>query len=206
MIKTIVYAGFVAGAAALAGCSGGSGARSVVPPPNVAPAPNVAPPPITPSTQQVVSVAIPTSAIGRENDPVFGLVGGFTQTTFSQVLGFAPGMQIMIRNAESSRPHTLGDLGAASFPATGAALSLSPTNSATFASGWQSGTLNPGQIVGPITLSTGTYYIGCAYHYLSDTMRDVLVVASGAVPGPQATQQPGGATPTPTNAPGGNGY
>ncbi len=48
------------------------------------------------SNQQVIKLAIPASAIGMENDPTFGSVAGFTQTTFSQVLGFAPGTQVMI--------------------------------------------------------------------------------------------------------------
>lgn len=113
-------------------------------------------------------------------------------------------MQVMIRNADSSRPHTLGDTGASSFPAQQpATLSTTATGSSTFGPGWQSGTLNPGQMVGPITLQSGRYYIGCAFHYGSDGMRDVLVVAAGAAPGPQATPPPDAATPPPT---GGGGY
>lgn len=190
---------------ALAACSGGGssgGNRIPVTPASATPS-ATAPPP---STQQVISVALPTTSIGRETDPIFGAIGGYTQAIYSQVLGFVPGARVMIRNGDSLRPHTLGDTGASAFPATQPA-TLSPigTGTTTFASGWQSGNLNSNQLIGPITLQSGTYYIGCAYHYASDGMRDVLVVAADATPGPQATQEPGVPTPTPTNG-GGAGY
>ena len=205
MTKHVTFAGILASISTFAACSGGSGSGNV-PRYTVPPAPSVSSPAaIPPSTQQVISVAFPTTAIGRETDPTFGAVAGYTQSTFSQVLGFAPGTQIMIRNADATRPHTLGDLGTVGFPASGSALSTTRTNSATFGPNWQSGNLNAGQIVGPITLTAGTYYIGCAYHYASDGMRDVLVVAAGATPGPQATQQPGTSTPAPSPG-GGFGY
>src|SRR4029077_13612486 len=111
------------------------------------------------STQQVVRLALPTSAIGMENDPTFGMVGGFTQTIYSQVLGFAPGAQIMIENDQTATPHTFGDTGGhGSFPASGAALSTTAAGGSTISSGFQSGTINPGQRIGPFTLVAGTYY------------------------------------------------
>ena len=149
--------------------------------------------------------ALPTTSIGTIVDPTFGLVGGYTQSTFSQILGFVPGAKVMIRNGQAnSIPHTLGDTGAAAFPSgQPASLSLTGTGTTTFSKGWQSGTLNPGQAIGPITLTAGTYFIGCAFHYAADTMRDVLVVAASAKPGPQATQAPGAPTPQPTSTAGG---
>ncbi len=198
MIKNLAAAGALLGLVTLAACGGGNGASA----PRITQPPPVQPPPVqTPplSTRQVVSLALPTTAIGRETDPTFGLVGGYTQTTYSQVLGFPPGMQIMLFNGDSARPHTLGDLGTQNFPSTQpSTLSATPTTSTTFAAGFQSGNLNPGQLVGPFTLSAGTYYVGCLYHYQSDTMRDVLVVAANAVPGPQATTPPGAPAPQPT--------
>jgi len=198
--------GLVLACGTLAACSGGGsslgagGGGGVNPPPTAAPTQG-------PSTQQIISLALPSTSIGQVVDPTFGLVGGYTQSTYSQVLAFVPGAQIMIRNAQlSSAPHTLGDTGGSSFP-IGQPATLSPTASAsgTFSSGWQSGNLNPGQLIGPITLTAGTYFIGCAYHYASNTMRDVLVVAAAATPGPQATQAPGAPTPAPTNPGGGGG-
>jgi hypothetical protein len=187
-----------------AACSGGGGGGTPMPTTTTTPSPT---PTSSTSSQQVVRLALPTTAMGVENDPTFGLVGGFTQTGFSQVLGFAPGAQIMIQNAQSAGSavqHTLGDTGGTSgFPAS-PPLSTTASGGSTFSSGFQTGTLNPGQIVGPITLTSGTYYIGCAFHYASNQMRDVLVVAAGAQPGPQATQPPGAATPPPIG--GGGGY
>ncbi len=179
------------------------------------PATNPPPPVATASmpavaTPQVVSVELPQNGIGQENDPTFGLVGGYSQTQKSQVLGFVPGAQIMIKNIDPALPHTLGDTGASSFPAgQPAALSPVPSGGTTFSHGFQSGNLNAGQMIGPITLSAGTYFIGCAYHYASNAMRDVLVVAANAKPGPQAgsttpaTAPATGAPPTqaPTQAP-----
>jgi len=187
--------------AGLAAACGGGGGGGYSAPTTTTPTPA---PTNSASSQQVVRLALPTTAIGTENDPTYGLVGGFTQTVFSQVLGFAPGSQIMIQNDQSSTPHTLGDTGGhGSFPAS-ASLSTTASGGSTFSSGFQTGSINPGQSVGPFTLSTGVYYIGCAYHYASNQMRDVLVVAANAAPGPQATQPPGTSTPPPGG--GGGGY
>lgn len=204
-MKTPIHLGLGLAVAALTACSGGGsggGNRIPVPAPTATPV-ATAPPP---SSQQVISLALPTTSIGRETDPIFGAVAGYTQAIYSQVLGFVPGARVMIRNGDALRPHTLGDTGAASFPA-GQPATLSPTGTGTttFAAGWQSGNLNSNAMIGPITLQTGTYFIGCAYHYASDGMRDVLVVAANATPGPQATQAPGAPTPTPTGG-GGSGY
>jgi len=185
--------------ALVAACSGGGSGGP--PPPFTPPTPT---PTNSNSSQQVVRLALPTTAIGTENDPTFGLVGGFTQAVFSQVLGFAPGAQIMIQNGQSTTQHTLGDTGGhGSFPAS-ASLSMTAAGGSTISSGFQSGTINPSQTLGPFTLTAGTYFIGCAFHYASNQMRDVLVVAAGATPGPQATQPAGSSTPNPGG--GGGGY
>ena len=155
---------------------------------------------------QVVRLALPTSSMGYVTDPTFGRVGGYTQTNYSQVLGFAPGAQIMIQNDDSTTVHTFGDTGGhGSFPTSGSGLSTTAAGGSTVSSGFQTGTLNIGQLAGPFTLTAGTYYIGCAYHYASNSMRDVLVVSAGAAPGPAATQNPGlSSTPPPYG--GGGGY
>jgi len=160
------------------------------------------PPPVAttpPATQQVIRVAIPTSAIGTVNSQ-FGVVGGYTQTNLSQTLGFVPGTKVMIENAQSASsgiPHTLGDTGGGnSFPPTGSNLSMTPhTLGGKLSSGFQTGTIQPGKQIGPITLEQGTYFIGCAYHYSTNGMRDILVVAANATPGPAATPPPGQSPP-----------
>jgi len=183
-------------------CTGGGGGGGGYNPGTVTSTPT---PTATTSSQQVVRLALPTTGIGTENDPVFGLVGGFTQNTFSQVLAFVPGAQIMIQNGQSTTPHTLGDTGGtSSFPASAAALSFTAAGGSTISHGFQTGTINANALIGPFTLAAGTYYIGCAYHYASNQMRDVLLVAANATPGPQATQPAGSSTPNP--GVGGGGY
>lgn len=189
-------------AASFAACNGGSsGSTPAQPgPPGVGPtpaptaAPTAAP---TTSTQQVVTVALPTSAMGSVVDPTFGLVGGYTQQTFSQVLGFVPGQQIMIRNGQTTTPHTFNVFTQSSFPPAGTPISTASSNDLSIDPGFASGNINPSALVGPFVLGAGTFYVGCAYHYSSNTMRTVLVVAANAKPGPQATAPPGGPTPPP---------
>ncbi|TAM78076.1 hypothetical protein EPN44_01720 [bacterium] len=188
-----------AAVAALAACGGGGsgGGGTAYTPPSSNPSPTSPPT----STQQVISMALPQSTIGQVTDPTWGLVGGFTQSTGSQVLAFAPGAQVMLKNLATSIPHTLdviasGVTPGAPFPSLSP--SLSAAGGSTIGAGFASGSLNGGQLAGPFTLAQGTYFIGCAYHYLSNAMRDVLIVQAGAAPGPQATPPPsGGGNPCP---------
>jgi hypothetical protein len=190
----------VAFAASLAACGGGGSSYGGSSPP--VPNPTATPPPV--STQQVVIAALPSSVMGSRTDATFGTIGGYTQQTFSQVLGFAPGSQIMVQNGQTSTPHTLGVVSTTGFDATGSALSASASGGSTIQAGFNTGTINPGALVGPFTLVAGTYYIGCAFHYSSaPSMRTVLQVAANATPGPQATAPPGS---TSTPDPGRTGY
>jgi len=184
----------VACAAALAACGGGgsSGPSGGAVNP-AAPTPT----PVQNSTQQVVSEALPTTAIGSETDPTFGPIGGFTQTLYSQTLAFAPGSQIMVHNGQAGVPHTLGVDSTTSFDSSGTALSLNASGGSTIGAGFNTGTIAGGASAGPFTLSAGTYWIGCAYHYVSNNMRTVLQVSASATPGPQATPAAGTATPSP---------
>jgi hypothetical protein len=200
----------VAIAATLAACGGGGGGSApaggggggIVTPPVATPTPTPVPAPTqTVSSQQVVTMALPTTAMGSRTDSTFGLIGGFTQQSYSQVLGFAPGSQIMVRNGQTGVPHTLGVVSTTSFDA-GGALSTSASGGSTVAAGFNTGAVNGGATAGPFTLAAGTYYIGCAFHYASNQMRTVLQVAANATPGPQATPP----APTETAPPGGLGY
>jgi plastocyanin len=150
-------------------------------------------------------MAAPSGAMGSVNTPPYGMVGGYTQQTYSQVLAFAPGSKITIKNLASGSPHSLNVLSTSSFPAN-PTISGTSSNSTSLDASYRSGAINPGQSV-TVTLSNpGTYYIGCAFHYFDAvSMRDVLLVSSSATPGPQATPQPssGGSTPGPG---GGYGY
>jgi hypothetical protein len=195
-------------AASIAACGGGGSTNLPVAPapgaplptgaPVTTPAPSGAPvasptPSTAPATQQVVTLAEPITAIGSLVDPTFGLIGGFTQQTRSQVLGFAPGSQIMIRNGQATTPHTFSVIPGFTGPPT----SFTPAGGSTIATGFTTGTVNGAALIGPFTLTAGTFFIGCAFHYTSENMRTVLVVAANATPGPQATAPPAPATPPP---------
>jgi hypothetical protein len=202
----------VAGLAiSLAACGGGGSSYS--PPPTGGGGNNTPTPTPTqtqgPPTAQVVKVALPTSAIGTVMS-AFGILGGYTQSGQSQILGFVPGQKIEIENAQNAStgiPHTLGDTGDPSaFPNPSIATLSMTGNTApggNFTRGFQTGTMKPGELHGPFTLQAGTYFIGCAYHYASNKMRDVLIVAANATPGPQATPPPGQTSPPYS---GGGGY
>lgn len=185
----------LASIAVLTACGGGGGGTSGggYNPPTATPTPPV-------STQQVITAALPTTAIGSLVDPTYGLIGGYTQSGYSQTLAFAPGSQVMIRNGQASVPHTLNVLSTTAFPSN-PSIPTTSNGSATIDANFASGTLAGGALAGPFTLAAGTYYIGCGYHY-ENNMRTVLKVAAGAVPGPSATPAPGSATPPP----GGGGY
>lgn len=180
----------VACAAMLAACGGGGSSSPSTP---TQPAPTPTP---SLSSQQVVTEALPSSVMGVEIDPTFGMIGGFTQSVYSQTLAFAPGAQIMIHNGQAGVPHTFGVDSTTGFDTTGAALSTTAGGGSTIGAGFNTGAISPGANAGPFTLATGTYWIGCAFHFVSDNMRTVLQVSAAATAGPQATPPPGSAVPT----------
>lgn len=159
-----------------------------------------------------ITATLPKRTIGEEL-PSAGLgtlhsaswkakIGGFTQRTYSQILGFSPGTKITIRNLSSDTPHTFNVIAViagppAKFPKK-PKLSFTASGHGKLQKGYASGIIKPGHSV-TVILEKGIYLIGCAFHY-SVGMRDVLVVASGAKPGPEASTMPT-STPTPTSAP-----
>jgi hypothetical protein len=196
-----LYGGVIAGviaSAALAACGGGGSGASA---PVVAVATASPASVVTTPQPQVVTMSLPDgSAIGQETDPTYGLVGGYTQTKYSQVLGFVTGSQVMISNGQAAAiPHTLDVVSQTSFTTGATPLPTTANGGTTFGAAFASGAINSGASIGPITLATaGIYYSGCGFHFVSDTMRSVLVVAAAATPGPQATPVPGD-TPPPNN-------
>lgn len=189
MRRTVGLAGLLAFAAGLAACGGGGGGGYGG---GAAPAPGGGGSP-TGVGAMTIGLALPSSAIGVENDPSWGTVGGYTQQIYSQVLAFAPGSTITLRNLGTTA-HTLNVIATrngppANFPANpNLALSANGTN---LDANFRSGALNPGASM-TVTLNTpGIYLLGCAFHY-AQGMRDVIMVSNSAVPGPQATPQPGG--------------
>lgn len=156
-------------------------------------------PPVTPTSPpsnvgaNTIGFSLPDGSLGTVNTAPFGTVGGYTQSVYSQVLGFPVGTVITLKNLSASTTHTLNVLSMSAFPATPAAISTTGSGTTTLDSAFASGPVAPGGTMS-ITLSTaGTYYIGCAFHYNDAvSMRDVIVVGANASPGPQATPQPSG--------------
>lgn len=190
--------------ALLSACGGGGGGAtpSTVTGSTATTSPTTAATTVATAAPQVITMALPGgSAIGTETDPTYGLIGGYTETVYSQVLAFVPNAQVMILNgqpASNATPHTLNVLSQTSFPAS-PTLSTTASGGATLAAGFATGPVNAGApAIGPITLTAGTYYIGCGFHYTSNTMRTVLIVAANASPGTQATPVPSD-TPVPNN-------
>ncbi len=143
-----------------------------------------------------IGLGIPTGKIGVENDPVWGTVSGFTQEKTSQVLAFAPGAKLTIVNLSKADSHTLNVIAKTNGPPpqwpVSPSLGFSPTGNGILGSGYASGLLNPGASV-TVTLSKpGIYLIGCAVHYVSNAMRDIIEVSASASPGPTASPGPGG--------------
>lgn len=150
----------------------------------------------SPLPSSAIGVAIPTGKIGVENDPAWGTVGGYTQEQTSQVLAFAPGAKITIKNLSSTTPHTFNVIAETNGPPpnwpTNPSLTFSPRGNGVLSANYASGSLNPGASVTVKLSKPGIYLIGCAYHYISNTMRDVIEVVPGATPGPTASPGPGG--------------
>lgn len=159
--------------------------------------------------KNTVGEELPSAGLGTYNSPFWkAKIGGFTQTRYSQTLGFPPGTKITLRNLSKSTPHTMNEImmingPPAKFPKS-PNLQTSPNGHGILGPGYRSGILQPGKSV-TITLSKeGIYLIGCAFHY-SFGMRDVLVVKKGAKPGQEASPPPK-ATSTPSTKPSPTGY
>jgi plastocyanin len=166
-------------------------------------------PPI--SHDLVVFATVPVHTIGEEL-PGEGLgtyhstkwdatIGGFTQRSYSQTLGFKPHTTLTILNLSKSITHTLDVVDEikgppAKFPAK-PKLSIDAKGDGKLETGYASGPIKPGKSVKVTLEKAGIYLIGCAFHY-GEGMRDVLVVEPHALPGPQATP-PTKPTNTPTS-------
>jgi protein SCO1/2 len=146
-----------------------------------------------------IGVGIPTGKIGVENDPVWGTVSGYTQEQTSQIMAFPPGSTVTINNRSSTTPHTLNVIAVGGTPPPNwpqdPSLSFSPSGNGVLSADYASGSINPGSSVKVKLSKPGIYLIGCAYHYIEFSMRDVIQVVAGATPGPTASPGPGGYAP-----------
>src|SRR5579862_7907157 len=141
---------------------------------------------------KTIGEELPSEGLGTVRSVKWGAkVGGFTQHSLSEVLGFPPGTKITIRNLSTVNEHTLDVVEVV----TGTTIRFPKHPSLPFTAsgghlrkGYASGIIKPGHSV-TVVLEKGVYIIGCAFHY-SQGMRDILVVEDGAKPGPQATPTP----------------
>lgn len=162
--------------------------------------------------KNTVGEELPGEGIGSVHSSYWGAtLGGYTQQTYSQALGFPPGTKLTIKNLSKNTAHTLDVVAEikgrpAKFPDS-PKLSQKPAGKGVFGVGYASGIIKPGGSV-TVTLSKpGTYLVGCFFHY-KDGMHDVFVISKGAKPGIQATPVPkGGPTGQPTSGSGsGSGW
>lgn len=178
---------FIAMAASLAACGGGAGGGYGASGGGTGSTGSNIPSGVSGFT---IGFAQPDGTIGVVNNPSFGAVGGYTQTVYSQTIGFAPGTVVTLRNLSTATDHTLNVLSTTSFPAS-PSLPTTASGGSTLAAGYTSGTVHGGGTLSLTLATAGTYFIGCAYHYMDAvSMRDVIQVSANATPGPQATPQP----------------
>ncbi len=197
MFRKLVALGVALAGLSLSACGGRAAGNNVMPMnANVVALPSI-------GSDLTVQATLPKNTIGEEL-PLEGLgaiksmfwkatLGGFTQQSRSQALGLPPGTKITIRNLSPNITHTLDVVKQisgppASFP-NNPNLSIPAKGGGKLQVGYASGPIGPGKSVTVTLVKAGTYLIGCAFHY-SEGMRDVLVVANGAKPGPQATPIP----------------
>ena len=164
-----------------AGCGGGGGSMAG---PGPQPSPQISPSPTMPT----VHLNFFGSANGTISNATFGTVSGFTQQQHAQVLGLAPGTQVVITNADSVA-HTLNVF--TTYPTPGPQTTAAAPNGGILGAGYQSGVLQAGQSTSALTVTstTGNLFIICGIHFV-DGMKDGIIVQVGATPGPQATPMP----------------
>lgn len=193
--KRVAFSAVVIGAVLVA-CTSRGGGPAFVPQGNTVTIPAF-------DSQLLITANLPARTVGEEL-PSAGLgtikstywkavLGGYTQTRYSQSLGFPTGTKITLRNLSKKTPHTLNVVAKISRPPAkfpkNPALKTLPHGNGVLETGYASGVIQPGKAV-TITLSQpGIYLIGCAYHY-GQGMHDVFVVGPKAKPGQQATPPP----------------
>ncbi len=190
----------------MSACAGRTGGNAITPPVNDA----VTLPSL--GSDMIVTAVMPKDTIGEElpgqglgevhSDQWKAMLGGFTQRTYSQSLGFPPGTKITIRNLSHTTEHTLDVVKEIEGPPAGfpknPELSVKARGNGKLGVGYASGPIQPGKSVSVMLEKKGIYLIGCAFHY-HEGMHDVLVIGPHAHPGQQATPQPSSRpTTTPT--------
>ena len=195
-IARFAIAALAIAAATAAGCGGGGGGASTTAP-GPGPQPSI-------SAVPAVEIVLFSKFVGSINTPPFGTVRGFTQQTYSQVLGLSPGQQIMLKNGDTVT-HTFNVYAAypTAPPSPNGTLDTTPSGTTVLNAGYRSGPITAGSSVGPLTVTNtlGNLYIACTFHFGSNNMKDGVVVSVNATPGPQASAPGGGGSPPPCKGP-----
>ena len=131
----------------------------------------------TPTAQpQVVHVGFTHTAT---TDPTYGPIAFYAPNGGSAaIITVKAGSQLVFTNDGGGPPHTASGLGSSGFPGhfdnTNGAVAFGSTVDG--GTTWSSGNLNSGQTSSVFTVGpAGSYYFGCAYHYDTNGMRDVIV-------------------------------
>jgi plastocyanin len=140
--------------------------------------------------KDTIGEELPSEGVKTKQDPSWGLVGGFTQSTTAQVLAFPPGTIVTIKNLSSSISHTLDVVAKrkkppANFPSN-PSLPTQAHGNGILGLGYASGIIGPGKTVTVTMSHKGNYLIGCAFHY-AEGMQDVVRIFPKATPGPTFT-------------------
>lgn len=189
--------------ALVAGCAGGIGYGSIAstnlgspsPSPNPSPSGNPSPSPSPSSSPQGCDQALPpasTEIIGVDlnitgcTDPTYQAVIGYfggTNVTTAQVISLKASATDAIKFENfDNQPHTAADLGTwtGSYPPNGPSLTATPSPQGMdiSTSGFTAGNLNPGTTTKRSYVANvpGVYVFGCAYHYVSNGMRTIIIV------------------------------
>jgi hypothetical protein len=191
MFKKVAALAVAFGAAALAACAGHSGSTAsgnsfVLPGMPDLRFTATLPDGLTKS----VSEELPGEGLGTVHDPYWkATLGGYTQQTYSQALGYPPRTKLTITNISSSTSHTLNVvkkiLGPPAHFPKNPTLSMNPSGGK-LQKGYASGVIQWGKSVSVTLGKPGNYLIGCFFHYHAG-MQDVFVIRAGATPGPQGT-------------------
>ncbi len=136
--------------------------------------------------EQLQTVGVRLSGEMSTNDPHYGSILGYfngTTSMTSLLVSLTAGDPVQFMNVDTVNPHTVAFLGNATathapWPTTfTGGITASAAGTFIGTPGFTTGTLNPGQkskiyyAGGP-----GFYMIGCFFHYVSNGMRDVIVV------------------------------
>lgn len=137
---------------------------------------------IAPAGTEIIGVNLTGQAACT--DPTYlavkGYFGGGTVTTSQVVSVTHSGTDVIQFKNLDSQPHTATSLGPwmGSYPSAGPALGTpSPKGTDIAATGFSTGNIDAGKSSRTYVANVpGFYIIGCAYHYLSDNMRTVIIV------------------------------